>query len=531
KELALTKSYVRTPKTTINLDGKVSDHSQLLVAMNSSDLHELERLANTLRKSTPGPPPQPLGLYGTANMTATVSGSTSAPQIKGQLDARNLRVKGSSWKVLRTNFTANPSQASLSNGDLEALPQGQIKFSAQAKLKKWAYVPSDPIAVNLSAAHISVADLTKLANQNLPVTGTLSVNVALHGSQLNPQGQGTITVANAKVSMETIQRLDLKFHGDGNTVNTNMVVQMPAGTTRANVDYFPKNEGYKLNVQAQNFRLEKLQTVQSRNMQIAGAVNLNVNGEGTIKDPQLQATLDAPQIRVKDKTIPDIKLQTMVKDQVATIALDSAIAQAYVKAHGTVGIKAPYQADLQLDTGRIDFQPVLAIYAPTQAPDLSGQTELHATLRGPLAEKARLQAHVELPVLGLNYKQFQLAATKPIHVDYENGTVTVHPTSIRGTGTTIDAQAVVPVTTPKAATFLVKGDVDLQVAELFVPGLTSKGQLQFDVDSRRYGPGSNLNGQIRMVNANFHTLDSPVGLDHANGVINVTQTRMEIANF
>ncbi|HZS27290.1 MAG TPA: translocation/assembly module TamB domain-containing protein [Candidatus Angelobacter sp.] len=531
KELALTKSYVRTPKTTINLDGKVSDHSQLQVAMNSSDLHELERLANTLRKSTPGPPPQPLGLYGTANMTATVSGLTSAPQIKGQLDARNLRVKGSSWKVLRANFTANPSEASLSNGDLEAQTQGQIKFSAQARLKKWAYVPSNPIMVNLSAAHISVADLAKLANQNLPVTGTLSVNVALHGSQLNPQGQGTITVANAKVSTETIQRLDLKFHGDGNTVNTNLVVQMPAGTTRANVDYFPRNEGYKLNVQAQNFRLEKLQTVQSRNMQIAGAVNLNVNGEGTIKDPQLQATLDAPQIRVKDKTIPDIKLQTTVKNQVATIALDSALAQAYVKAHGTVGIRAPYEANLQLDTGRIDFQPLLAIYAPTQAPDLSGQTELHATLRGPLAKKARLQAHVEVPTLGLNYKQFQLAATKPIHVDYQNGTVTLQPTSIRGTGTTIDAQAVVPLTTPKAAMFLVKGNVDLQVAELFVPGLTSKGQLQFDVDSRRYGPGANLNGQIRMVNANFHTLDSPVGLDHANGTINVTQTKMEIANF
>ncbi|HKV90978.1 MAG TPA: translocation/assembly module TamB domain-containing protein [Candidatus Angelobacter sp.] len=531
KELALTKSYVRTPKTTIHLDGKVSDHSQLQVAMNSSDLHELERLANTLRKSTPGPPPQPLGLYGTGNMTATVSGSTSAPQIKGQLDARNLRVKGSSWKVLRTNFTANPSQASLSNGDLEAQTQGQIKFSAQARLKKWTYVPSDPIAVNLSAAHISVADLAKLANQNLPVTGTLSVDVALHGSQLNPQGQGTITVANAKVATETVKRLELKFHGNGNTLNTNLVVQMPAGTARASVDYFPKNQGYKVNVQAQNFRLEKLQTVQSRNMQIAGSVNLNVNGEGTIKDPQLQATLDAPQIRVKDKTIPDIKLQTTVKDQVATIALDSALAQAYVKAHGTVGIRAPYEANLQLDTGRIDFQPLLAIYAPTQAPDLSGQTELHATLRGPLAEKARLQAHVEVPTLGLNYKQFQLAAAKPIHVDYQNGTVTLQPTSIRGTGTTIDAQAVVPLTTPKAAMFLVKGNVDLQIAELFVPGLTSKGQLQFDVDSRRYGPGANLNGQIRIVNANFHTLDSPVGLDHANGTINVTQTRMEIASF
>jgi len=532
KQLALTNSYIRTPQTTINLNGKISDYSQLQIALRSNDLHELETLSVALQKPKPGQPPAPpLGLYGTANVNATVRGSLTAPQINGQMDARNFRVKGSSWKVLHTNFAANPSQIMLSNGDLEAVPQGRINFSAQARLKKWAYTSSSPITANISGSQISIADLERLANKTYPVSGTLALNVSVHGSQLNPVGQGTLTVTKAKISTETIQNLNVKFQGDGNTVKANMTVQMPAGTARADVDYFPKTEGYDAHVQSQNFRLEKLQTVIARNMQIAGGVNLNVSGKGTVKDPQLQATIEVPQLQVQKQTVQGLKFQTTVQNHVASIALDSDIAQVFLKARGTVGIEAPYMADIHLDSGKINFQPLVALYAPAQAADLSGQTELHATLRGPLADKNRAEAHLEIPTLDVHYKQFQLGAAKPIIADYKNGTATLQPTSIRGTDTSVDAEGVVPVTTPKAASFLVKGNVDLGVAQMIVPDITSSGQLQFDIDSKRYSKGTNLNGQIKIVNANLHTTDSPVGLDHANGAINVTQDRLEISSF
>jgi translocation and assembly module TamB len=548
KQLALTNSYIRTPQTSINLNGKISDRSQLQVALRSNDLHELETLSAALQKRAPGQPPaQPLGLYGTANVNATVSGSLTAPQINGQVDARNFQVKGSSWKVLHTAFAANPSQVSLSNGDLEAAPppqnaqnrrapgtrapQGRINFSAQTRLKNWAYSPSSPITANISGSQISIADLERLANKTYPVSGTLALNVSVHGSQLNPAGQGTLTVTKAKVSTEPIQNLNVKFQGDGSTVKANLTVQMSAGTARADVDYFPKTEGYDAHVQAQNFRLEKLQTVIERNMQIAGGVNLNVSGRGTVKNPQLQATIDIPQLQMKKQTVQGLKFQTTVQNHVASIALDSDIAKVFLKARGTVGIETPYMADIHLDSGKIEFQPLVALYAPAQAADLSGQTELHVTVRGPLADKNRVEAHLQIPNLDVHYKQFQLAAAKPIIADYKNGTATLQPTSIRGTGTSLDAQAVVPVTTPKAASFLVQGNIDLGIAQMFVPDITSSGQLQFDIDSRRYGRGSNLNGQIKVVNANMHTADSPVGLDHANGVINVTQSRLEISSF
>jgi translocation and assembly module TamB len=532
KQLALTNSYIRTPQTSINLNGKISDRCQLQVAVRSNDLHEFETLSAALQKPAPGQPPaEPLGLFGTASVNATVSGSLTAPQINGQMDARNFRVKGSSWKVLRTAFAANPSQVTLSNGDLEAVPQGKINFSAQTKLKNWAYTSSSPISANISGSQISIADLERLANKTYPVSGTLALNVSVHGSQLNPIGQGTITVTKAKVSTEPIQNLNVKFEGDGNTVKANLTVQMPAGTTQADVTYLPKTEGYDAHVQSQNFRLEKLQTVIAHNMQIAGGVNLNVSGKGTVKDPQLQATIEVPKLQMQKQTVEGLKFQTTVQNHVASIALDSNVAKVFLKARGTIGIETPYMADIRLDSGKIDFQPLVALYAPAQAADISGQTELHATLRGPLADKNRVEAHLEIPNLDLHYKQFQLAAAKPIIADYQNGTATLQPTSIHGTGTNIDAQAVVPLTTPKAVSFLVKGNVDLGIAQLLVPDITSSGQLQFDLDSKRYGQGANLNGQIKIVNANLHTADSPVGLDNANGVINVTQTRLEISNF
>ncbi|HVG90127.1 MAG TPA: translocation/assembly module TamB domain-containing protein, partial [Alphaproteobacteria bacterium] len=407
----------------------------------------------------------------------------------------------------------------------------RINFSVQAKLKNWAYTPSSPIAANISGSQISIADLQRLLNKTYPVSGTLGLNVAVHGSQLNPVGQGTLTVSKAKVSSEPIQDLNVKFEGDGNTVKANLTVQMSAGTARGDMSYFPKTEGYEAHVQSHNFRLEKLKTVRARNMQIAGGVNLNASGKGTMKDPQLQATIEVPQLQMKKQTIQGLKFQTTVQNHVASIALDSDVAKVLLKARGTVGIEMPYMADIRLDSGKIDFQPLVALYAPGQAADLSGETELHVTLRGPLADKNHVDVHLEVPSLNVNYKQFQLAAAKPIIADYKNGTATLQPTSIRGTGTTIDAEAIVPMTTPKAASFLVKGNVDLGIAQLFMPDLQSSGQLQFDLDSKRYGAASNLNGQIKIVKANLHTTGVPVGLDNADGVINVTQTRLEISSF
>ena len=199
QQLALRQSYIRTPQTSITLDGRISELSQLQIRMHSNDLHEVEKLsANFMTASANRKPPEKLDLYGTATLNATVSGSLSKPQVRGHLIADNLRVKGSTWKLLQTDISANPSLVTLSHGELQAVPQGHFEFNLQTHLKNWAYSSSSPVAVDLSAAQLSIADLERLAGKTYPVAGTLALNVSIRGSQLNPSGHGDVTITSGR---------------------------------------------------------------------------------------------------------------------------------------------------------------------------------------------------------------------------------------------------------------------------------------------------------------------------------------------
>ena len=60
QELALKQSYLRTPQSTLTMDGVVSRRSSLDLKFQSNNLSELETVADLFRTSTP--PARPLGL-------------------------------------------------------------------------------------------------------------------------------------------------------------------------------------------------------------------------------------------------------------------------------------------------------------------------------------------------------------------------------------------------------------------------------------------------------------------------------------
>jgi len=530
-EVSFRQSYLRTPQTSVELNGTVSRASNLRFSVTSRDLHELELLSASLRPAAQNPQKQ-LALYGNGSVTGTVSGSLSNPQIQGQLGLNNLRVSGSSWKMLRAGFRGSPSAVSITSGQLDAVPRGQIRFAMQARLRHWKYDPSDPVQANVNASQLSIADLQRLAGKSYPVSGTLAMNVSLSGSQRNPAGTGTLSLTGLKISSEPVQSVSARFRGNGNRVDATLNVKMPAGGLQGTLGYMPATQGYQLQISAPEVQLQKLATLKQRGANIAGNLSFSASGRGTVKNPQLQAVLQIPRLQVSNQVIQALNFQTSVRDHLATLALTSNVAQTYIKASGTLGTASPYAANLRLDTGRIEFQPLLAMYSPSLAQDLAGATEMHATIKGPLMHRDQLQARLEIPELRLDYKrQVQLAASKPILVDYQNETVTLQPTSIDGTDTHIALQGNIPLKNRNAAAFLVQGSIDLRIAQLVMPSVQSAGQIQFDIDSRRFSPSSGTGGQIRIVNASVHSEASPVGLESANGVINVTRTRLEISRF
>src|SRR5262249_382048 len=102
QEVELRQTYVRTSATSLELNGKVSRYSQLQIVAPSNNLHELELLATDLNPLFSGEPLPKLDLHGAASFSGSISGSVTDAHLFGKLEASNLRVKGSAWKLLRT---------------------------------------------------------------------------------------------------------------------------------------------------------------------------------------------------------------------------------------------------------------------------------------------------------------------------------------------------------------------------------------------------------------------------------------------
>jgi len=535
-QIALHDSFIRTPQTNLTMNGVVSNRSSLAINLNAADLHEIDSIADLFRTPPPGQTLQPLGLGGTASFAGTVQGSASSPHLSGTLKALSLQLNGTSWKVLSTGIDVTPSQVSLQNGDLEPASRGHLHFSASAELHKWSFSSENAIHAELEASQLNIHDLTKLAGQQLPITGSISANASIHGTIMNPAGNGSVMLANLVAYDQPVSGAKLTFNGTGDEAHADLSLQTPAGGLKGKFSVRPRLKTYEAQLDSQGIDLAKLQVLKVRHVDATGEVSLHAIGQGSFDNPQVSATLEIPKLVVQKQTIANLKLQVNAVDHVANAILTTSAVNTNIQAKAKVELTGDYLADAALDTQSIALQPLVALYSPEEAASLSGQTEVHATLHGPLKTPKAIVAHVNVPVLKLGYgAAIQLAAAEPIHVDYKDGIVSLQKTSIRGTDTDLQLQGSIPVEgyapSNAAMSAMLLGTVNLQLAQLFDPDIRTSGELKFNINSSGAMNDPSVGGEINVVDAAYSSADLPVGLQHGNGVLRLTRDRLSISSF
>jgi len=524
--LTIHQTTVRIPETTVTAEGQISKRSMLEIQAKASDLHQLVTLASAFR-STPATPPL---ISGSAFLHAIVQGSMQRPQTSGRLNAQDLQVQGSQWKSADLSFQADPSRIVVSNGMLISAQRGEASFGATIGLLNWSYLPSNPIQANLSVRQMSVSELEHLANIQYPVSGTLSADVSVKGSQLDPMGSGSVGVANARVYDEPIQTMALKFHTESGSIVSTMNVATSAGSANSSLTLTPKTKAYKLRLDVASIVLQKLRTVQAKNLAMNGTLSLSASGQGTLDDPQLTASLQLPKLDVKHKSIAGVKAEVHVANKQANLTLESEVAQATVRARGRVNLTGDYETDAAIDTTTIPLDVLLATYASSVPEGLQGQTEFHATLNGPLKDKSKLEAHLTISTLNARYQSLQIGAAGPIRADYSNSVITVQPSEIRGTETSLRIQGSVPLAGSASPTLTAQGSIGARILSMFSPDLKSSGTVSLDVRTSGSVKSPVVQGQVRLQDIALTTVGAPVSVDKLNGTLDLTNELVQISN-
>ena len=219
-----------------------------------------------------------------------------------------------------------------------------------------------------------------------------------------------------------------------------------------------------------------------------------------------------------------------VANHAADATLQSFAVGTSIQAKATINLTGDYLSDATVDTQAIPLQPLFAVYAP-QVTNLSGQTEIHATLHGPLKNTQLLQAHVTIPTLKMAYgNAVRLAAVTPVNIDYKNGVITLQRSSIRGTDTDLQFQGSIPTVGNSPMSLLLLGTVNLNSRNCSTRIPEAPANFGSTLILRAFGQ-SDLDGQIKIVDANIASSDLPVGLQHCNGSFTLTKDRINIRSF
>ena len=526
QSVELRNTVIKVPSAIVTAQGRISEHSSLQVQLVADDLHQLEQLASSFSSGQTPPP-----VSGRATVSAVVRGSLKKPNIAAQLNATNLEVQGTEWTSATLAVQASPSHLTVENGRLTNARRGQASFSAAVPLHNWSYQPSDRVQANLNAQQFEIAELQQSAGQTYPISGVVSARVSFDGSELEPAGTGSVDIAKAIVYGEPLQKLAANFHTDNGAIVSNVSVAAKAGRADGNLSYAPKSKAYNVHVDVPGIELQHLQILQAKNLELSGTVTAFVTGKGTLDDPQLVATVELPELQAKGKTISNLKAEARVAQHRLDLNMDSKVSQVAVHAKAQVELTGDYDAQANLDTGTIPLETALAAFTSSVPSGFQGETEIHATLRGPLKDKSRVEAHLSIPTLKASYQSLQLGIASPIRADYANSVVTLQPADLEGTGTNLHVQGRLPIGGTSAPTMTANGSVDLRILKILAPDVQSSGTLALDVRTSGTAAKPAVQGEMQLKDVALATSDAPIGVEKLNGSLDISNDRVQVSKM
>ncbi|MBI4460945.1 MAG: translocation/assembly module TamB domain-containing protein [Acidobacteria bacterium] len=533
KTLSLQESYLRTPHTRVRVHGIASERSSIRIMAESNDLQELDLLALSFRASSGDrtrsarATPELLGLQGTARLNAQIQGPTENLHFSGELIANDLHLRQESVRLLRTRFEISPSAVALRDGYLEMPASGRIRFGFSAELRNWDYSASQPLAIQASTSEFPADELINLLGLQYPINGALTADISIRGSQLRPNGKASIQLVDATLWKQPVQKLSVILQGNGDALYATVSMEMQAGNASGKIAYLPQSDKYELEIVAKDVQLEELEALRARNLGIAGVLNLTGSGTGTLQAPQIELNARIPEFKVRDQTMTDVNLVANVANQRANLSLVSQLVGGDLKASADVALTRDYDTTATVDALNMPLGLLLANYLPRTG-DMLSQTEIHASLKGPLKDFARVQAHVEIPKLTMRHEALRIENVSPIRLDYRNEVLALQRVEMKGTGTELELQGTTDFRPGGNLNGSATGTLDLRLVQLLRPEMRTSGQVELDVRARGTRSRPDIQGQIRIIDAAFQSPDAPLGAEKLNGELSLRNNRILI---
>ncbi len=484
----------------------------------------------------------PLEVAGRATFDGTVKGSFVAPAIAGHLEVRNFEtllaltrqpgapVRRLHWDLLSTDVLYSSKMAAVRNAVLRS-GRAQLNFDFSTGLDRGAYTDTSPLSAHLVVHDAEVNELQALMGYTYPISGTVSANVALSGTERDPRGGSHFLLTSAVAYGEPVA----SFSADVLVANRQAAVSnihlahngaRVTGTAAFNL----ANKGLSFDLRGTDFNLAHVRRLQTPRLTVGGGMSFAARGSGTWDAPLIDANVRLTRLVLNGELAGDFTATAVSDGSDLRITGRSDFQNADFRVDGVVRLRDDFPADVNVRFTHLDFDALLRAY-------LKGRVTGHSSaagvmhVRGPLRHPQDITATGSLDQLSANLENVVLQNDGPARFSLTQRTFRLEQLRLVGEDTSISASGSVQLAPPRRLDLRVDGHANLKLLQSYNSDLTSNGTATFGLNLEGVATNPLVEGKIQIADAGVSHVDLPNGLSNVNGVLVFNRDRLVVQSL
>lgn len=253
-------------------------------------------------------------------------------------------------------------------------------------------------------------------------TGTIAFKAGLKGAVSALEGTFAVNASRLGTSSQTLADVDLQGRLVDNTLHADrLAVTLAPGQQVLGSGWYALDQRFQLALKASNLALARLAALQQWDA-VSGAMDLAVNGQGTLDHPHINADLLIHAPMINDRRFDDFRVQLQLQDRLLTAGADLNFSLA-----GRCRLDSG-QFDLSADFNQSDLSSILSLAMKGEwAARLTG----HLQAAGNWHHPADIEARVALSDARLDYQAVQLLTIAQLDARLAQGRVSLPPTPVQ----------------------------------------------------------------------------------------------------
>ena len=555
-----------TPHTHLNAAGAMgSTSANVKLDLKTDSLTEFQPLLTAMGASS-----LPVELAGEAEFNGTLQGRIRQPEIAGHLQATNFTylytpvpvgppapavqpAKAKTWlhagqpqPVTQQPPLPQPRRIHVDqfSGDLKYGPteltlhdavvrQGDARISVDGTVTLDNGKVSDNSSFQVKAAvhDADLAGLQAAVGTGYPLSGKLNLDFQGAGTVSNPHGQGHISVNAGQAYGRPVQALtsDILFSNHQAQLQ-NIHLQAAHGTVQGSAAYNLSTKAIAFDLSGQSIDLADVPEVQTERLKTAGSVSFSAKGSGSTAEPVINAHLDISGLVMNGEAVGGLAADAVTHGRQLQLTARSHFPKASLSLDGTIELRGDMPADIRMQFSKLDVDPFLRTEVQghiTGHSAMAGQ----ASLNGPLRQPQLLRGDFRIASFGVEVEHVPIASEGPIELTLGNGLVTVKQLSLVSEDSRLTLTGSFGVKDDRRLDLHSNGHVDLKVAHIIDPDISSYGMVDLDVRIDGSMGDPLVQGRVDIVHGGLSMIDVPSGLGDINGSLVFNKDRLQVEHL